>query len=383
MNRFNWDILTDIRRKIGLDRMLRNGLLCLEDVSNVTNSTHATRDLNIDNLVTIFFDRILSNDLRAFSVFRTFFKKYESQSVMNWFPDLPSNTHANSGISCRDALYAIFLSSDFNVRLMLILKMAACQFAVPILLPYPGDSSEKVMTTFMELYHLNFTWFERGRLKEGSATDYPFPTVAAVKFGDSKLSKSSVINTMFGKVQSSVGHDFFLISNEDNFLSVYSRGMLEAAWYLPVEDTYQSDTTLNQAMCVMNLRGCCSRYSSATQGQFVCQFATVLIAFIANDNRQMFLPNIVELSKNTNVIVVVTFPSSERYPSLPTIRKNGRLSILECQGCSELRIAEEVCKLLRQVLQSEDGMKRNTIAEEGISLGNSLKFRTISEMFVQ
>ncbi|PIK49745.1 hypothetical protein BSL78_13370 [Apostichopus japonicus] len=140
MNRFNREILTDIRRKIGLDRMLRNGLLCLEDVSNATNSTYATRDLNIDNLVTIFFARILSNDLRAFSVFRTFFKKYESQSVVNWFPDFPSSTHANSGISCRDALYAIFLSSDFNVRLMLILKMAACQFAVPILLPYPGDS---------------------------------------------------------------------------------------------------------------------------------------------------------------------------------------------------------------------------------------------------
>ena len=164
-----------------------------------------------------------------------------------------------------DALLALLHCSDNFLRQDIFSRFAACQFAVPLLLPHPYAREPTLLL-----------WAMRSIVKEclsDAASDriVKFPTafVSFCRLGNPKVSLSEILN---GVVKAE--HDMFLNSNG----AILSKGLVELSWRLQSLHSGSVPTLIAYA----NFHGDICDTDCKRQINFLCKISSVYVVLIEN-----------------------------------------------------------------------------------------------------
>ncbi|OCT59047.1 hypothetical protein XELAEV_18001538mg [Xenopus laevis] len=162
--------------------------------------------------------------------------------------------HIYKSINPLDVLCVLLNCSDSFLQQQIFSKMSMCQFAVPLLLP-AGDAPE---CTFM-------LWAMRDIVKrwrpqtlpgskasiEESLVNISMPHFLVLRLGQSKLSKSKILNQMLSPAQQY--NDFFIHDNMTggNIERHISNGLVEISWCFPVGN--KTSLTFPEPIAITNI----------------------------------------------------------------------------------------------------------------------------------
>eukprot|EP00079_Xenopus_tropicalis_P038917 XP_017952688.1 PREDICTED: up-regulator of cell proliferation-like [Xenopus tropicalis] len=191
----------------------------------------------------------------------------------------------SNSINPLDILCALLHCSDMLLQQNILSKMSLCQFAVPLLLP-AGDGPE---CTFM-LWGLRdivkrwrpHTLAENKGFVEENLVQVEMPLFSFVRLGQSKLSKSKILNQVLSPAQQY--QDFFVHDNMvgGNIERQISDGLVEISWFLPVGK--ENSDTFPEPVAVTNLRG--DIESNWTQFSFLTQVSSAVFVFAESINER-------------------------------------------------------------------------------------------------
>lgn len=363
------DKFLKLQEYIGMNEICESGLLDFSDVTDMLRDQPTSTSASL-----LFFQRLLSNDNNATTVFREVFQDEVSQVNLENDEQLLSIVHetvksstlktTERDFSCRDALFAIYHSCKLPLRHSVLSKMSELRLAVPLLLPDPFKR-DQVTLLLSDLRNVHKVWTEKGLQKSASVSDYPFPTIATMRIGGISVSKGRILNMIIGRLQDVGNPSAFIKSEDDNHATVWSTGTVEAVWFLPNDTISSKDYALPVATCFLNLRGKMQTTNSRPQERFLNLFAMCVVIFIEKSSFNEYYDSVINaVTDNTKVIVVVISDKvSAGQNSRRVLRKGNYLTVIVCERCSELRIAIELCKEIVKVL--EDNKPSKTLDKEG------------------
>ncbi|XP_041432729.1 LOW QUALITY PROTEIN: interferon-induced very large GTPase 1 [Xenopus laevis] len=193
--------------------------------------------------------------------------------------------HIYKSINPLDVLCVLLNCSDSFLQQQIFSKMSMCQFAVPLLLP-AGDAPE---CTFM-------LWAMRDIVKrwrpqtlpgskasiEESLVNISMPHFLVLRLGQSKLSKSKILNQMLSPAQQY--NDFFIHDNMTggNIERHISNGLVEISWCFPVGN--KTSLTFPEPIAITNIRG--NLECNKSQLDFLMQVSAAVFVFAENINER-------------------------------------------------------------------------------------------------
>ncbi|XP_068103285.1 up-regulator of cell proliferation-like [Hyperolius riggenbachi] len=213
-----------------------------------------------------------------------------------------------------DILCVLLHCSDSFLQQEIVTKMAMCQFAVPLLLP-SGDGSN---CTFMlwAMRDIVKKW-RPGSLanskgfREDNLVNIPMPIFSFVRLGQTKLSKSKMLNQVLNSAQ--LHNNFFIHDNMEggNIERKISDGLVEMSWYFPCG---RSDI-FSEPIAVTNLRG--DVESNWDQFMFLSQVSPAVFIFIESISEREFTLLSSCSNTDTQYYFIVT-PGHGKYVSTQT-----------------------------------------------------------------
>ncbi|XP_062381410.1 up-regulator of cell proliferation-like [Sardina pilchardus] len=180
-----------------------------------------------------------------------------------------------------DIITALFLCSDSFLQQEMTLKMSLCQFSVPLLLPNSDNKQIMFMLWAMRDIVKKFRPHSLSDSKgfvEERVVGSRLPMVSFVRLGESRLSKSHILNMLLSNPQQY--HDTFVHRNMESgdALRKISNGLVEISWYMPCGN--KSIDIFPEPVAVANLRGDIGTFEN--QYCFLCQ--TSAAVFVVFDN---------------------------------------------------------------------------------------------------
>ncbi|XP_077303293.1 up-regulator of cell proliferation-like [Lithobates pipiens] len=185
-----------------------------------------------------------------------------------------------------DVLCVLLHCSDSFLQQEIVTKMSMCQFAVPLILPSPGDGSH---CTFL-------LWAMRGIVKkwrpqsltgskgfrEENVVNTSMPIFSFARLGKDKLSKSKILNQILNPAQQH--HNFFIYHDMEggNIKRKISDGLVEMSWYFPCG----SSDVFPEPIAVTNLRG--DLETNWEQFMFLTQISSAVFIFVENISESQF-----------------------------------------------------------------------------------------------
>ncbi|KAG8431826.1 hypothetical protein GDO86_019801 [Hymenochirus boettgeri] len=187
----------------------------------------------------------------------------------------------NEPVHPYDILCCVLHSSDHFLQQEIIIKMATCQFAVPLLLPDGHGLGCTLMLWAMRNIVKRWstlTLAESRRFIEKNLVEISMPVFSFVKLGKNKLSKSKILNYILS--QSHQFNNFFLHEDMEggNVQRKLSNGLVEITWYFPIGR--ESSDIFPEPIAVANLRG--DVKSSLTQFRFLSRVSSAVFVFFEN-----------------------------------------------------------------------------------------------------
>ncbi|KAK5927066.1 hypothetical protein CgunFtcFv8_022591 [Champsocephalus gunnari] len=199
-----------------------------------------------------------------------------ARSVKWVFKDV--DTDKQNTINPLDLITALFLCSDGFLQQDMVVKMALCQFAVPLLMPN-HDTREitmmlwamrEIVRTFSpsKLAFRNLSCEERLVLTD-------IPLLSFVRLGRTSLSKSQVLNKLLSNTKEC--YDIFYNRNMEggDVPRKISEGLVEMTWYLPCGK--KNTDKFTEPLAVANLRGDIRDFDK--QFSFLCQTSAAVYIF--------------------------------------------------------------------------------------------------------
>ncbi|XP_031749209.1 up-regulator of cell proliferation-like [Xenopus tropicalis] len=193
--------------------------------------------------------------------------------------------HVSNSINSLDVLCVLLNCSDLFLQQEIFSKMSLCQFAVPLLLP-AGDGPE---CTFMlwAMRDIVRSWRPQASagsraFTEESLVNIPMPLFSFVRLGQSKLSKSKILNQVFSPTQQY--NDFFIHENMagGNIDRQLSNGLVEISWSFPVGK--QTPLNFPEPIAVTNMHG--NLELNKSQLAFLMQVSAAVFVFAENINER-------------------------------------------------------------------------------------------------
>ncbi|XP_033946622.2 up-regulator of cell proliferation-like [Pseudochaenichthys georgianus] len=188
------------------------------------------------------------------------------------------DTDKQNTINPLDLITALFLCSDGFLQQDMVVKMALCQFAVPLLMPN-HDTREitmmlwamrEIVRTFSpsKLAFRNVSCEERLVLTD-------IPLLSFVRLGRTSLSKSQVLNKLLSNTKEC--YDIFYNRNMEggDVPRKISEGLVEMTWYLPCGK--KNTDKFTEPLAVANLRGDIRDFDK--QFSFLCQTSAAVYIF--------------------------------------------------------------------------------------------------------
>ena len=205
-----------------------------------------------------------------------------------------------------DCLLALLHSSDNFLRQDLLYRLAACQLALPLLLPSPSTQEPTLLLWAMRSIVKEFKLPDDSTFS-GRLITYPAPFVSFLRIGYHSMSKSEMLNGVIRNPESDnrnmafIGHNY--PGGEKNH--VIANGLVEISWYLPGDEFY------DQAIAFTNLRGDASDLLYKKQLKFLCEISYVHVvlfseATLKEDGRQQDVIELInELSQAPGGVILV------------------------------------------------------------------------------
>uniref|UniRef100_F6Q0B6 Upregulator of cell proliferation n=1 Tax=Xenopus tropicalis TaxID=8364 RepID=F6Q0B6_XENTR len=233
-----------------------------------------------------------------------------TEGGISQYLDIYSKENNSNSINPLDILCVLLHCSEMLLQQNILSKMSLCQFAVPLLLPAGGGPE----CTFM-LWGLRdivkrwrpHTLADSKGFVEENLVQVEMPFFSFVRLGQSKLSKSKILNQVLSPAQQN--QDFFIHENMEggNIDRQISDGLVEITWFLPIGK--KNSDTFPEPVAVTNLRG--DIESNWTQFSFLTQVSSAVFVFAESINeRECEL--LAQCSKsNTNFYFIIT-PSGKK-----------------------------------------------------------------------
>ncbi|XP_043916263.1 interferon-induced very large GTPase 1-like [Protopterus annectens] len=176
-----------------------------------------------------------------------------------------------------DVIVSVFLCSDALLQQELMVKIASCQLALPLLLPTWNNSCTFLLWA---LHSVIKKWNPIGGtgFKEECVVSLKFPTFSFLRIGNISLSKSKTLNDLLSSKQQY--QNIFIHHQMDSadLPRKISEGLAEITWYLPCDS--ESIDVFTQPFQIINLRG--DGQTAPEQVKFLTQVSSAVFVFLAD-----------------------------------------------------------------------------------------------------
>ncbi|XP_031749401.1 interferon-induced very large GTPase 1-like isoform X1 [Xenopus tropicalis] len=281
-------------------------------------------------------------------------EKYVSQNLGFYSKEDKCNS-----INPLDSLCALLHCSDMLLQQNILSKMSLCQFAVPLLLP-AGDGPECTfmlwaMRDIVKRWRPHTLADSKGFVEE-NLVQVEMPLLSFVRLGQSKLSKSKILNQVLSPAQQY--QDFFVHENMEggNIKREISDGLVEISWFLPAGRT--NTDIFPEPVAVTNMRG--DIESNWTQFRFLTQVSSAVFVFAESINeRECEL--LAQCSKsNPNFYFIIT-PSGKGVSkeTVKSLKKSslhiGKSQILiKDKRANDARLVSNIQSIVKKFLEKND-----------------------------
>ncbi|XP_071854566.1 interferon-induced very large GTPase 1-like [Apostichopus japonicus] len=265
-----------------------------------------------------------------------------------------------SVISSLDVTHGILHCCDAFLRQELLWKMAECRLAVPVLLPGLRNG-ERIQFLLWGLRKIYKSWRPRNEISpvERSMITQALPIVTFMRFGNANISKSKLLNKVMGTLQGNNDHPYFVDKEEEFPCAKWSKGTLEAAWFLPETVSEQrGGIALKDAITFFNLRGDALTYKLLQQRDFACKAADVVVLLVDDLSYETCRDEMRKISQmvGKHLICIVcrrSSPSSNE----ASIKRQGKVTKIFSKRFLK-DVGKDICKELNQILWPEDDQKK-------------------------
>ncbi|KAI3352781.1 hypothetical protein L3Q82_019361 [Scortum barcoo] len=201
-----------------------------------------------------------------------------------------------------DLITALFLCSDGFLQQDIVLKMALCQFAVPLLLPNHETREITMMLWSMREIVQSFRPSLQARRKlscEERIVLSDIHLVSFVRLGRMTLSKSNMLNKLLSNSQQY--HDIFYHRNMacGDVPRRISDGLVEISWYLPCGN--RNIDKFTEPLAVANLRGDIKAFDK--QFSFLCQTSEA-VYILYDESEADYFKNLEGKDVKANVFLI-------------------------------------------------------------------------------
>ncbi|KAJ8050474.1 Interferon-induced very large GTPase 1 [Holothuria leucospilota] len=282
----------------------------------------------------------------------------------DWFDDLKAEKSCSDTIvssSARDVLFAILNCLDPFLLQEIVMKLSACQLAVPLLMP---DWRGNVTLNLWGLRKVSKSWFDsfNNVIQTESVISHPFPAVSALRIGEISISKSNILNKLLGPAQSNDEHAYFLSHEQDPQLAYWSKGTLECVWFLPNLDFDPSK--IPTAFSLLNLRGNSCHYQPQVQFATMNSFATIVFCDFKNINVTN-KETINKLKLQSHVILVISKEKQTRQK--PQYKSS--ITVIHTNGYTALEVSKLILDALVRLFKRKECVKTFCIENSGSICG--------------
>lgn len=352
---------TDVLHKLGLEACRTTPLdpASMLDISTWTLENHTP--LEPKDLPNTFLRRLwlLSRDARS-----PCSEHLNDALNNNKSPEemLGGSGGENQGvINPLDLVAAVFMSANTFLQQEIIMRMAQCQFAVPLVLPNvdPDEPSHFLLWPLRAVMSQwkSHTQDNNIRVQEGDLATTCMPVVSCVKLGHCSVSKSQVLNHVLSGLRSD--SETFLHRGMDGgqLPRRLSNGLVEVGWSLPTGDIVRDIFPVPVA--IVNLRGDASTHEKCLS--FLCQASSAvvvfcgdlrekdkqLLAFCKDTASKLILVDLADTRRNANRVVGFVGENLEE-----DMEPSKGLA-LPGRGLSEEELANKLCDTLKNMLPDE------------------------------
>ncbi|XP_023277816.1 up-regulator of cell proliferation-like isoform X3 [Seriola lalandi dorsalis] len=198
------------------------------------------------------------------------------------------DTDKSNAINPLDLITALLLCSDSFLQQDIVLKMALCQFAVPLLLPNSETREITMMLWSMReivrTFRPSMQAFRKLNCEE-RIVHSDIPLVSFVRLGRTSLSKSLILNKLLSNTTQYHNSTFY---NRDMVCGEVPRrisgGLVEISWYLPCGN--RSVDKFIEPLAVANLRGDIRAFDE--QFSFLCETSAAVYIFCDESEMDYF-----------------------------------------------------------------------------------------------
>uniref|UniRef100_A0A4W6DL09 Upregulator of cell proliferation n=1 Tax=Lates calcarifer TaxID=8187 RepID=A0A4W6DL09_LATCA len=339
--------LREVLSKIGLEEQ-HDSKLTLSTVLEINQNDTAENKLETAKSLPIaFLKRLMMLNTNARSV------KCVSCDV---------DTDKSNAINPLDLITALFLCSDSFLQQHIVLKMALCQFAIPLLVPNSETKELTMMLWSMREIVRTYRPPQQAFLKlncEERIVNSDSPLVSFVRLGRTGLSKSLTLNKLLCNTE----HN--LLSNTEQYHDTFyhrnmvcgdiprriSDGLVEISWYLPCGD--RNIDKFTEPMAVANLRGDIRFFDK--QFSFLCQTSAAVYIF-HNESETNYLKCLEGKDVKANVI----FISSGKTFTLKMLMKEPHLKTIDVS--QKKKTDAELIKALQESISKMLEKCRNKVS---------------------
>lgn len=255
--------------------------------------------------------------------------------------------------SPRDIMYAILNCVDPFFLQDVLMKLSACQIAVPVLIPNPTGNNVKFL--LWGLRKIVKSWCNdktSSSIEERTIVRHEMPTVTAMRIGKVSVSKSNILNKLLGPTQGNDEHAFFMSYEQGSSAATLSEGTLESVWFLPGNEK----GPISVPFALMNLRGDYLHHSK--QAKFAIRMSFVTIVFIDAKCSKTYRELIEGIRLTSHIIVVFCLnnPNGERQkPTCRTFHNaEYQLAQIVSDNSLALEISAEISKIIKDLIERKN-----------------------------
>ncbi|KAJ8024175.1 Interferon-induced very large GTPase 1 [Holothuria leucospilota] len=312
----------------------------------------------------------------------------------------------NFNDSVRDFICSLLHCSDDFLKQHILDKLAACQLAVPVIIPHPTGGDPTFLLWALRRIVKKWKDDKDSLTPERNMVTEPLFTVAFLRIGELPVSKSHILNNMFGRAQSNSTVTYFITQREDyQGDATFSKGSLEAHWYVPLQG--KDGEILDELTLFLNLRGDANEFPR--QVKFASKVAN-MVFILVNKTFELQNKRLIETIEHvsSNVVTVSLREKIKKVTAqsrTKLIETDNRLEyevdgediVLSKKLCELIKIAShqqnskyyqciedwsKICRSLNGIIVDEDNpscLKALEISKEAFTQMSSLTVQQIKE----
>ena len=207
-----------------------------------------------------------------------------------------------------DYFFLVFSCCDDMLKSLVVKNLFLCRLAIPILLPNYTRKKQGCEFSISPLRGIQIQMFgDDGLSKECFAPTALSHSVAVMRFGQLKMSKSNLLNKILGYENHPIFSHYQALNGMQE--KMISQGMIEGSWFVPGKK--ESKLKFDKLTLFLNLRG--NGLEERRQVQYLNKHADVVVVLTDTPSLCTAVANNVfsQLSSEKGLIIVVDYDKTK------------------------------------------------------------------------